>query len=190
MNKANLKPVLIWLLVFSFFFPGGFLFAEQDKNKSSAWTIGDVLNLERASDFQISPDGTRVVWVKNLPDPEKDRRISHLFLSYLDQNCQIIQLTRGESSEFHPRWSPGGNFIAFLSNRKDSTEAPGDEDSKGNQLWLLNLKGGEPWKITNLEFGVLDFDWIDDHRFLILAREPKTLHELKDKEKKDDSIIY
>jgi len=190
MDRKKIKMTGIELLILLIFFSFNLTAAEETRTKGVPWTIDDVILLERASDFQISPDGSQAVWVKNIPDKEKDRRISHLFLSYLEKNGETVQLTRSSSSEFHPRWSPGGNLIAFLSNRRDSTSASGGEESKENQIWLLDLRGGEPWKVTGLEFGVLDFDWIDDQHFLVLAREPKTLRELKDKEKKDDSIIY
>jgi len=169
----------------------GLLPAQEAKRSLQTWKVDDVINQERASDFRISPEGSRVVWIKNTPDKERDGRVSHLFLSYLDREEPALQLTRGTSSESQPRWSPDGQRIAFLSSRAEPFSGASKEDeSKGRQLWLLDLRGGEPWKVTNLEFGVIDYDWVDSDRFLILAREPKTLQEIKGKEKKDDSIVY
>jgi dipeptidyl aminopeptidase/acylaminoacyl peptidase len=166
-----------------------FLSAQEEKFPPTPWTIDDIINQERAADFILSPDGNKVVWTKNIPDQEKDGRISHLFLSYLDQNGQTVQLTRGDFSEERPKWSPSGNKIAFLSSRKETSRNPQGESSQ-SQLWLIDLRGGEPVKITDLEFGVIDYEWIDEDSFLILAREGKSLREIKEKEKKDDSIIF
>ncbi|MBC7360883.1 MAG: prolyl oligopeptidase family serine peptidase [Candidatus Aminicenantes bacterium] len=190
MKKLTWPKSMVFLGLILVLFFTGILWSQEKKSQNSSWTVDDVINQERASDFQISPDGTKVVWVKNVPDKEKDGRISHLFLSYFNRNGETVQLTRGSSSESRPKWSPSGNLIAFLSNRKEATEGGEREATKGNQLWLLDLRGGEPWKITDLEFGVIDYDWIDEDHFLILAREPKTLREIKEKEKKDDSIVY
>ncbi|MGQ9802148.1 MAG: prolyl oligopeptidase family serine peptidase [Candidatus Saccharicenans sp.] len=190
MMPARYKKIILSCLIVLFLFPL-YLSSEEIQVGSRRWTVADVINQERASDFQISPDGSRVVWVKNVPDLEKDRRISHLFLSYLDMDGQTVQLTRGASSESRPRWSPDGQQIAFLTSRTESaTTSSREEETKGQQLWLLDLRGGEPWKVTSLEFGVIAYDWIDNDHFLILAREPKTLKEIKEKEKKDTSIIY
>lgn len=189
-GKNQLWKMVLLGLVLVIFFPGPFS-AEESKQVTQPWKIDDVINQERASDFQISPDGTRVVWVKNIPDRERDRRVAHLFLNYLDREQPAFQLTRGNSSESRPRWSPDGQRIAFLSSRVDTSDSASREDeSKGQQLWLLDLRGGEPWKVTSLEFGVIGYDWVDNDHFLILAREPKTLREIKEKEKKDDSIVY
>ncbi|MCR4410715.1 MAG: prolyl oligopeptidase family serine peptidase [Candidatus Saccharicenans sp.] len=185
------KTFLFCLALVLALFMAGPLPAQEKTKVSQPWTVDDVINQERASDFQISPDGTRVVWVKNVPDREKDGRISHLFIYYLDREQPAIQLTRGASSESRPRWSPDGQRIAFLSSRTEpSAGATKEDEGKGQQLWLLDLRGGEPWKVTSLEFGVIGYDWLDNDHFLILAREPKTLREIKEKEKKDDSIVY
>ncbi|PMP96339.1 MAG: peptidase S9 [Candidatus Aminicenantes bacterium] len=189
MKKFKWLRTTFILVIMAFGLLTGFLLAQKEKTLTTAWTIDDIINEERAIDFTISPDGSRVVWTKNIADKEKDGRISHLFLSYLDQNGQTVQLTRGENSESRPKWSPAGNMIAFLSSRKESGQSEREEVG-GLQLWLIDLKGGEPVKVTDLETGIIDYDWIDEEHFLILAREGKSLREILAKEKKDDSIVF
>jgi dipeptidyl aminopeptidase/acylaminoacyl peptidase len=188
MNKLTRSQ--IFLVIISTLILLAALSAENDRTALSPWTIDDVINQERAFEFWFSPEGNRVAWIKNVPDKEKDGRLSNLFLSYLDQNGLTVQLTRGSSSVSRPRWSPSGQMVAFLSNRQDRTENPAGEETRGQQLWLLDLRGGEPYRVTNLEFGVISYEWTDDDHFLILAREPKTLKEIKEKEKKDTSIVF
>jgi dipeptidyl aminopeptidase/acylaminoacyl peptidase len=190
MKKSGLKKLLIFLPLFLILFSTANLLAQQKKSSILPWNVDDIINQERASNFELSPDGTRAVWVKNVPDKEKDGRISHLFLTYFNRAGETVQLTRGSSSESRPRWSPSGNLIAFVSSRKEGAESSDGQDSKVNQLWLLDLRGGEPWKVTELEFGVIDYDWVDEDHFLLLAREPRTYREIKEKERKDDSIVF
>ncbi len=180
-----LASALFFVLAFS-------LQAQEKKTLPAPWTIEDIIYQERAFDFNLSPDGQKVVWVKNTPDREKDTRVSHLFLSLTGQqkNSQPVQLTRGHSSESRPRWSPSGQQIAFLSARQESGQAESDQAVTGQQLWLLDIRGGEPVRITDLEFGLINFAWRDDYHLLILARETRTLKEIKEKERKDDSIIF
>ncbi len=185
------KACLLLTFVFIFVLTCS-LQSQEKKVTPTLWTIDDVVNQERAADFNISPDGQMVVWVKNVPDQEKDNRVSHLFLSLTGQSkdSQIIQLTRGHNSESRPRFSPSGQQIAFLSGRKEDSQDEADRAASGQQLWLLDVRGGEPVKVTDLEFGLINYAWLDDHHLLILAREGKTLKEINEKEKKDDSIIF
>lgn len=189
-NSGEFKKAIFGCLMVVLFL-AGLLAAGETERSYLPWTVEDVINQERALSFQISPDGSRVVWVKNIPDREKDKRISHLFLSFLDREEPTIQLTRGSSSNSNPKWSPDRQKIAYLSGRTDlPAGSPKTDDSQGQQLWLLDLRGGEPQKVTSLETGVIAYDWVDNDHFLILAREPKTLLEIKAKEKKDSSIVY
>jgi acylaminoacyl-peptidase len=51
---------------------------------SNRLAVGDVFNLELASDPQISPDGTRVVYVRRFADIMKDQRRSNLWIVSFD----------------------------------------------------------------------------------------------------------
>ena len=173
------------ILLILFFIISSSILVGIDDVKKSDWEIEDVLKLERAGGFDISPDGHRVVWVKSTPDKEKDRSVSHIFLSSLEKKSKPLQLTRGEDSARGAKWSPSGEKIAFLSSRKNKK----DKDSSGMQLWLMDRRGGEPWKITSLESGVFACEWLDDGRILLVAREDKTLREQLKKERKDTAYI-
>ena len=64
----------------------------------------DVFRLEFASDPQMSPDGMRVVYVRNFFDVMKDRQRSNLWV--IDVNGSNHEaLTSGNRSDGSPRWS-------------------------------------------------------------------------------------
>ncbi len=71
----------------------------------------DVFQLEYASDPQISPDGTRVIYVRASMDIMRDRLRSELWLVNADGSGHR-RLSDGGS----PRWSPDGTRIAYTAN--------------------------------------------------------------------------
>jgi dipeptidyl aminopeptidase/acylaminoacyl peptidase len=158
--------------------------------KDTRWTVEDMIAPERAEQFRISPDSQWVVWVKQVPDADKDEMVSNLYLSSLTEK-QEIQLTRGPNKDTNPRWSRDGKLLAFLSDRPlpkpPGKETPPAGELSKTQLWLINPFGGEPWPLTRLERSVVDFGWIDRENILMAAEEDLSLYERNLKEKKDDS---
>jgi len=148
---------------------------------ASPWTVDDILLQETAGSYDISPDGKWAVWVRSAMDKDKDGRVNHICLTSLADKPETIALTRGEGSEFSPKWSPSGATISFLTSRKEKADAK----EATTQVWMMDRRGGEPWAVTNSEPGVIDYDWIDEGRLLLLARELPTLLELTQKERKD-----
>ncbi|MFZ0389618.1 MAG: S9 family peptidase, partial [Calditrichia bacterium] len=65
-----------------------------------------------------------------------------------------------EKSDTHPRWSPDGSSLAFLSSREESS-----------QIYLMSLKGGEPQKISDLPTGIDGFIWAPDGEGFVAATE-------------------
>ena len=159
-------------------------------SKETHWTVDDMVAAERAEQFQISPNGQWVVWVKLVPDADKDEMVSNLILSSLTAK-QGIQLTRGPHQDSSPKWSSDGKLIAFLSERAlpkpAAKEADGAKEEPKNQIWLINPQGGEPWPLTQSERGVKTFDWINAETILVAAEEDESFYEHTLKEKKDDS---
>jgi dipeptidyl aminopeptidase/acylaminoacyl peptidase len=158
--------------------------------KETKWTVQDMVAPERADQFRISPDSRWAVWVKFVPDADKDEHVSNLYLTSLGEKREV-QLTRGPNNDVNPKWSRDGRLVAFLSDRPlpklPSKENPPQEELSKTQLWLINPFGGEPWPLTSSERSVKDFDWIDSNSILIAAEEDPSLYERELKERKDDS---
>jgi dipeptidyl aminopeptidase/acylaminoacyl peptidase len=103
-------------------------------------TIDDLFKIQLVSDPQISPDGKTIAFVQTRPDLEGDQYRSHIWLVPADGSVPPRQFTFGESKERAPRWSPDGEFIAFVSDR---------DKEKKDQLYLIPLAGGEARRLTD-----------------------------------------
>ena len=131
--------------------------------------LEDVFGLELATDPQISPDGSRVVYVRNSMDILVDRQRSRLWIVGADGSDHRA-LTSGESGgdERSPRWSPDGNRIAYVS----SGTLPDDRSAQIHVRWM---DSGQTARLTQLPRPPANLSWSPDGRLLafsMLVPEP------------------
>lgn len=107
----------------------------------------DLFELVSVTNPQLSPDGTRCLFVKTEMNQEENTYVANLFHVDLHSN-EVTQWTYGESRVSSPKWSLDGKKIAFLSNRDEK-----------NQVYILQANGGEARKLTSLAQGVTSFQW-------------------------------
>ena len=126
------------------------------------FTIQDALGIASVADPQLSPDGEFVVYVVSridLGENESESRIHGVPFAGGDS----APLTRAGRSASHPRFSPDGSRLAFL------TSGEGDK----TQIWLLPLAGGEARVLSDLPAGVSSFAWAPDGSALaVVSRDP------------------
>ena len=127
------------------------LFAAEEP---SHLTAADVFELEYASDPQLSPDGHRVVYVRNFMDVMTDRRRSNLWIVNIEDGDHR-PLTSGESNHVSPRWSPSGDRLLYTSNADGSS-----------QLYLRWMDTGENAKLTRLQRSASDLAWSPDGQWI------------------------
>ena len=124
------------------------------QDNSHKLTAMDEFQLQQATDPQISPDGTKIVYVRRFADPMTDRRYSNLWIINADGG-EHRPLTTGNRSDTSPRWSPDGTRIAYLS----------DADGK-QQLYVRWMDSGQTARITNVEEAPDAIAWSPDSREL------------------------
>lgn len=156
------------------------------------WTPEDVLFQESAGSPDLSRDGRLAVYVKSKMDREKGVSVSNVYLKHIAEDFEIA-LTRGSDGASSPRFSPDSKRVAFLTSRKapgaPAAGAGGEGEGGAAQVWLIDVRGGEPWPLTRMEKGVRAFEWLDDNTLLLVAAEDASLFEQKNKERKDSTNV-
>lgn len=149
------------------------------------WSVDDLLLQESAGDFEVSPDGEAVVWVRSAMDEDEGRTVSNLWITRLPEG-ESWPLTRGTERDHGPKWSPDGRRIYFLSSRSPDD---GEEEASGDQLWALRLDGGEPWAVTKDVRGLRDFAFrgSSSDSVILAAREKESRYEAALEEAEDDT---
>ncbi|MGH9754557.1 MAG: S9 family peptidase [Blastocatellia bacterium] len=136
MNRLAFKFQLCLLLLSACFV---FVSAQSTPN---SLTIQDIFNLETVSDPQISPDGKRIVYVRQFADIMTDKRCSNLWIINFD-GTDHRPLTTGNFNDTNPRWSPDGKQMIYISNRDQTPGSP-------PQIYRRWIDTGEVAKLTNL----------------------------------------
>ncbi|MCP4537180.1 MAG: prolyl oligopeptidase family serine peptidase [Chloroflexi bacterium] len=117
-------------------------------------TIDELIELPQPDDAQIAPNGTHVAYIVRTPDWEQNEHISQIWMVETDADqATPRQLTFAKEGSKSPRWSPDGQWLAFLSKRQ------GDEHA---QIYRMSPFGGEAERLTELETDVQTIKWSPD----------------------------
>jgi len=127
----------------------------------------DVFDLQYVRDPQISPDGTKIVYVRTEMDIMKDGRSSSLWIINSD-GTHHQKLTSNSYSESNPVWSPNGNRISFISNY---------DDGNGTEIFVYWTDSRQYSSISQLDGSPRSLKWSRDGKNLafIMFVPEKTL---------------
>jgi dipeptidyl aminopeptidase/acylaminoacyl peptidase len=154
------------------------------------WSPELQVKLKAAGTPRVALDGKRLVYTVSeaVMTNDKSEYVTQIYMARIDGKVKpnggaqadlprSVQLTFGDKSSTNPKWSPDGNWIAFTSNRKDNK----------NNIYLLNLDGGEAEPLTDVKTGVTNFAWSPDGRSIAFRMsDAKTEEEEKNDKAKND----
>jgi len=162
------------------------LFAQDAKPKIS---LDEFFNSVSFNALKMSPDGNSVVFETAKADWDQQIFRTELWLYRINGNTgSLIQLTQS-CHDSTPQWSPDGQWIAFLSERKvpggKDGDAPDDKSKEISQLFLISPNGGEAFAITSGDEEIHSFVWSPDSKSLYYATRQPWTKDQNDAHKKD-----
>jgi dipeptidyl aminopeptidase/acylaminoacyl peptidase len=124
--------------------------------------VDDLFRLKDVDDPQLSPEGKWVAYTVSTRDLKEDKTRSQIWV-VPTAGGEAGPMTEKAASSSHPRWSPDGKYLAFLSAR----------DEGKTQIWTLNRNGGEAQQLTETIQDVDDFEWSPSgDRVVLVLRDP------------------
>ncbi len=143
----------------------------------------DLYELNTISDVRLSPDGRFVVYAQQRVDRKTEKKYNNLWIAPC-QEGKARQFTYGDQADVHPRFSPDGKTISFLSNRGDK--------EKPAQLYLIPVDGGEARPLTSLEGEIGAYAWSPDGKRIVCQYRKKdadVAEREKDEQKKKLGVV-
>jgi dipeptidyl aminopeptidase/acylaminoacyl peptidase len=144
---------------------------------TKSWTLDAIMDLKTVSDPQMTVDGSMVAYVIRVTDARRNSYASEI---------RIVPAAGGRSrglasphnSDAHPRWSPDGHALGFLSRREGSS-----------QIYVVSAPDASPRRVSDSPTDVTDFKWSPDGRYIgYLAGDRDREREARQRQG-DDAIV-
>ncbi len=120
--------------------------------------VDDLFSIKDVAEPQLSPDGRFVAYTVTTLDAKQDTSDTDVYLAPLEGG-EPLRLTSSKKSDAKPRFSPDGEWIAFLSSREGDL----------TQIFLMSRRGGEAVKLTDFGASVSDLAWSPDSKRIALV---------------------
>ena len=120
----------------------------------------DFHDIVQVTEPQLSPDGDRVAFVRKVPEEAESYEATIYVVS--TDGGDPTQFTVAEGVDSEPRWSPDGEYLAFVSTRGADDDRP--------QLWILPTTGGEARQVTQVAGGISGIAWSPDGSRIVFTQ--------------------
>ncbi|MEX0895013.1 MAG: S9 family peptidase [Balneolaceae bacterium] len=141
------------VLLLTFFLLTDSIYSQE----TQPYSYMDVFDTQYISDPRISPNGSKIVYVRNSFDIFTDRRRTHLWIINQDGSGHRA-LTSGKEGAYQPRWSPDGERLAYVSGEEGSS-----------QIFVRWMENGTSASITNLTKSPGNLSWSPDGKWIAFS---------------------
>ena len=151
-------------------------------NDKQLMTAEVLYDLQVVFEPQISPDGGHIIFALQRIDRKSEKKYRNLWL-VPTSGGEPRQFTYGDQTDRHARWSPDGQEIAFISNRKKEEQ---------EQIYIIPFSGGEARPLTELKGSISGFEWSPDGRNLVVQfrqKDAEALEMEEDEQKKKLGVV-
>ncbi len=132
-----------------------FIGKNTEKFDSELMTPEALWAMGRIGAYQVSPDGTKIVYQVSYYSVKQNKSHSVLYISNIDGSDKK-QLTTSKQSESDAAWIEGGNRIAFLT---------------GGQIWTMNLDGTDRKQLSVECEGIEGFKFSPDGKKIVIIKQ-------------------
>ena len=123
--------------------------------------ISDLTKIVSTSSHKITPDGKKLIFVKNFIESKKEGEYnykSQIWMADLAEPQQQRPLTSSEHNTGSAEISPDGRTIAFVRSNNGKS-----------QIYLLSLDGGEAQVLTDSKYGASSPVWSPDGKSILFS---------------------
>ncbi|MEQ9317439.1 MAG: S9 family peptidase, partial [Henriciella sp.] len=131
--------------------------ADDHEDTSRRFTAERVFDIEYATSPQISPDGSKIVYVRHSMDRLKDQDRGDLWIIDVKSGQQRPLVTGGASAS-SPVWSPDGSKLLYSTSNNGKPE-----------LRLLYIDTGDSFSLAQLEKGAAGAQWSPDGKLIAFS---------------------
>jgi dipeptidyl aminopeptidase/acylaminoacyl peptidase len=129
---------------------------------SEGMRAADIAEMTEVSDPRVSPNGQTIAFVVTTVDLDANAYRSGVWVAGTSKEFPPCPFTEGDAKEARPRWSPDGEWLAFVRHPEPT----------GARLCVAAVAGGDTYEILEWPEDIEDLVWTPDGSTLVFtARE-------------------